>query len=56
LLRTKYPHLLEVPGFTMAEISAGDLPSRPLDLSFADSWQVELLLTPADASSRREAI
>lgn len=58
LLRTKYAYLLEVPGFTMAEISAGDLPPQPLDLSFVDSWQVRLLLTPEEASSgrRREVI
>jgi hypothetical protein len=56
LLRTKYSRLLGTPGFTMAEIAAGELPRRPLDLAFADRWRVRLLLAPdGGAAPKRDS-
>lgn len=45
LLRTKFSDLLEGPRFAMAEIvmENQDLLSRPITLSFADSWEAKII-------------
>lgn len=46
LLRTRFPHLLQTNGLTMAEIIMRPLPDLPPDLAFAERWRVDLLLSP----------
>ena len=48
LVRTRYARLLQKPIFMMAEMEVGELPSRPVDMSFADDWKVQLLLPTQD--------
>ncbi len=44
LLRTKFAKLLSAPRFVMAEILIRAVPPKPNDLSFADDWEVTILL------------
>jgi hypothetical protein len=44
LLRTRFPELLRPHRFVMAELVAVPFPQRPSNLSFADNWDVSLLL------------
>ena len=43
LLATRYSHLLCTEAFVMAEIDTGELPPEPHDLSFVDTWTVNML-------------
>jgi hypothetical protein len=44
LLRTRYRELLQEPGFAMAELTMGEIPSRTGDLGFAEGWQAKVIL------------
>jgi len=45
LVRTRFPELLDGPRVVVAEMKRqGPLPRSPLDLSFADQWEVNLVL------------
>lgn len=44
LVRTRYAKLLQEPIFIMAEMQVGEVPFRPVDLTFAKEWEVQLLL------------
>lgn len=45
ILRTRHPELLESPGVVCAELRMEpDVPAAPLDLGFADSWGVTLIV------------
>ena len=37
-------HLLEKPGFVIAELELGELPDHPTDLRFCEDWKIELAL------------
>jgi hypothetical protein len=43
LLRTRFAHLVGVPGFVMAEMITTPPPESTSDLSFVDEWRVEIL-------------
>lgn len=43
LLQTRFSHLVGVPGFVMAQIVVKESPQVFYDLSFVDTWEVELL-------------
>lgn len=43
-LARKFAHLLEKPGFVMAELVLGRLPERATDLRFCLDWKVEILV------------
>jgi hypothetical protein len=53
LLRTKFSHLLDAPGLTVAEIATPPLPPQPLSLSFADRWPVNFLIAPEAVTEPR---
>jgi hypothetical protein len=44
LLRTRHRALLEEPGFAMAELTMGEIPSRTGDLGFVQGWQAKIIL------------
>lgn len=44
LLRTRFPKWLDSCQFLIAEILLRDLPDQPIDLSFADDWEVTPML------------
>ncbi len=45
LLRTRLPQLVKSPRFAMVEmVPSGPIPERPPNLSFADTWEVNVLL------------
>jgi hypothetical protein len=44
LLRHRFPHLIQQPGFVMAELSGMGTASRPLDLRWVLDWKVEILI------------
>jgi hypothetical protein len=46
LLKTRHPEFLTGCGplFYMGEVTLQDIPPRPLDLTFADSWEVKTLI------------
>jgi hypothetical protein len=46
LLRTRYPHFItsESPRFVMAELIPAPVPLHPIDGSFAEQWQAEIIL------------
>ncbi|MEB2343959.1 MAG: hypothetical protein OZ948_04405 [Deltaproteobacteria bacterium] len=44
LLRTRFPELAEKPGFVMAELEMGVIPTRTPDLGFAQSWDATVIL------------
>jgi hypothetical protein len=44
LLRTRFPQYLKPHRFVMAELTTELFPRRPQSLSFANNWQVEVLL------------
>jgi hypothetical protein len=44
LLRTRFPELVEKPGFVMAELDMGVIPTRTPDLGFAQSWNAKVIL------------
>jgi hypothetical protein len=43
-LARKFPHLLEKPGFVLAELVLGRLPERATDLRFCLDWEIEILV------------
>ena len=56
LLRTRFPEWLDSHQFLIAEVLLRDLPDRPIDLSFADNWEVTPMLTiPFSQSISKES-
>lgn len=43
-LARKFAHLLEKPGFVLAELVLGRLPERATDLRFCLDWEIEILV------------
>ena len=43
-LANDFRHLLEKPGFVIAELELRELPDHPTDLRFCEDWKIELVL------------
>ncbi len=44
LSKTMLSRLLDAPVFLMAELEVGEIPSKPMDLSFVEGWRANIIM------------